>query len=398
MKYIVILGDGMADYPLDELGGKTPLEIARKPYMDKIASMGKIGLVKTVPDNLSPGSDVANLSVLGYDPNIYYTGRSPLEAASIGVDLSQGDASFRVNLVSLSDEDKYSEKTMLDYSSDEITTKEAQIIISDINEKLGNEYLKFYSGVSYRHLLVWHGCDTGYELTPPHDISGKKISNYLPGSPVLTELMVQSHEILKTHPVNRDRYERGLKMANSIWIWGQGSKPNLPSFYEKYKVKGCVISAVDLVKGIGICASLDSISVEGATGNINTNYDAKAKAALSALCDSDFVYVHIEAPDECGHRFETANKVKAIELIDDKIVRPIFETLTSQNIDFSILVMPDHPTPLSLGTHTKDPVPFALYRTGDNNSGSTYCEKNAKGGLFIEEGHKLLDYIFRRMI
>ncbi|MCK9478485.1 MAG: cofactor-independent phosphoglycerate mutase [Firmicutes bacterium] len=390
MKYIVILGDGMADYPIASLGGKTPLEAAYKPYMDIIANKGVCGLVKTVPDDLPPGSDVANLSVMGYDPYKYYTGRSPLEAASIGVDLSADDTAFRVNLVSLSVEDDYKQKNMLDYSADEITTAEAKALISDIDRALGSDVLKFYSGISYRHLLVWHGCDKTFNLTPPHDISGKRITSYLGDSPLIKNLMQKSHEILKNHPINIKRAENGLKCANSIWIWGQGKKPTLPSFYDIYKIKGAVISAVDLIKGLAIYSGLEKIDVEGATGNINTNFGAKADAALKALKNNDYVYVHIEAPDECGHRFETENKVKAIELIDEKIVRPIFEELTKEGVDFSILVTPDHPTPLSLGTHTNDAVPYAIYRKGDNNSNGIYSEKTAKKGKYISEGHKLL--------
>lgn len=394
MKYIVILGDGMADYPVKELGGKTPLEVARKPYMDMIAKKGEIGLVKTIPDDLPPGSDVANLSVIGYDPYKYYTGRSPLEAVSMGVNLENEDTSFRANLVTLSDDDDYNQKSMVDYSSDEISTEESHILMSDINKALGDEFLSFYGGVSYRHLLVWHGCDTLYRLTPPHDISGRRISSYLPDSPIILSLMQQSHEILKNHPINIERVKKGLNPANSIWIWGQGGKPSLTPFKEKFGIRGSVISAVDLVKGIALCAKMRSIDVEGATGNIHTDFDAKARAALHALKDDDFVYVHIEAPDECGHRFEVENKVKSIELIDEKVIKPIFDSLTAENIEFSILVMPDHPTPLSLGTHVHDPVPYALYRSGDNNNNTkTYTENNAKNEKYIEKGYSIMKYL-----
>lgn len=392
MKYIVILGDGMADYPVEALNGKTPLEVANKPYMDIIASKGTCGLVQTIPDGLPPGSDVANLSVMGYNPHKYYTGRSPLEAISMGVELSPEDTSFRTNLVTLSDEEDYLSKRMLDYSAGEISTDEARKLIFDINNVLGNEFLNFYGGISYRHLLVWHGCDTQYNLTAPHDISGKAITHYLPDSPVIRELMVQSYDILNNHPINIARKQKGQRKANSIWIWGQGKKPFLPSFYDKYKIKGSVISAVDLVKGIALCAGLSPINVKGATGNINTNFDAKAVAAMNALEYNDFVYLHIEAPDECGHQFELKNKIKAIELIDKKIIGPIFETLTKSNTDFSILVLPDHPTPVSLGTHVSDAVPYAIYRTGNSNNGMAYSERNAKEGKFIPKGYKLLDY------
>lgn len=396
MKYIVILGDGMSDYPIASLGDKTPLEAAKKPYMDMIAAKGKAGLVQTVPLDLPPGSDVANLSAMGYDPYKYYTGRSPLEAVSMGISLGDDDVAFRANLITLSDEENYMDKTMVDYSSDEISTEESRALMADINKELGDEYLTFYGGISYRHLMVWKGCDTEYNLTPPHDISGKPIAGHLPDSPIILHLMEKSNGILQNHPINLKRIEKGLRPANSIWIWGQGKKPALSSFEEKYGIKGCVISAVDLVKGIGICANMKSIDVEGATGNIHTNFEGKAKAALDCLKENDFVYVHVEAPDECGHRFETENKVRAIELIDEKVIKPIFDTLTAENQEFSIMVLPDHPTPLSLGTHVHDPVPYAIYRSGDNNSNPSYSEANGKEGKFIEKGYTLMDYFIRR--
>ncbi|OQB14367.1 MAG: cofactor-independent phosphoglycerate mutase [Firmicutes bacterium ADurb.Bin193] len=395
MKYIVVLGDGMSDYPVEALNGKTPLEVARKPYMDMISQKGELGLAKTVPDDLPPGSDVANLSVMGYDPHKYYTGRSPLEAVSMGVELSPYDTAFRVNTVTLSDDADYLQKTMLDYSAGEISTKESGIIISDIQKALGSEFLSFYAGVSYRHLLVWKGCEGEWSCTPPHDISGKKIASYLPDNPVILGLMQKSAEILKDHPVNKKRIENGQNPANSIWIWGQGKKPVLPSFSEKYGVTGCVISAVDLVKGLGICAGIRSVAVAGTTGNIHTDFGAKARAALDALKTDDFVYIHIEAPDECGHHFEIENKVRAIELIDEKVIKPVFDTLTAQGVDFSILVMPDHATPLSLGTHVADPVPYALYRSGNNNNNAAYTEANAAKYKLNKSGHTVMDYFIR---
>jgi 2,3-bisphosphoglycerate-independent phosphoglycerate mutase len=383
----------MSDYPVAALGGKTPLEAARKPYMDAIASKGVSGLVKTVPDDLPPGSDVANLSVMGYDPREFYTGRSPLEAVSMGVALGGDDTAFRANLVTLSDGAAYEERTMLDYSAGDISTAEARVLIADLHAALGNGFLSLYGGVAYRHLLVWHGCDAAYRLTPPHDISGKSVAEYLPDSTIILDLMKKSNEILKNHPINSDRISKNLRAANSLWIWGQGKKPALPSFYEKYGLRGAVISAVDLVKGIGLCAGMSAVDVAGATGNIDTNFGAKARAALDALKTDDFVYVHIEAPDECGHRFETENKVRAIELIDEQVIRPIFDTLTKENTAFSMLVMPDHPTPLSLGTHVHDPVPFALYRSGDGNANASYSEKNAARGMYIEKGHTVMDHL-----
>ncbi|MBO7209214.1 MAG: cofactor-independent phosphoglycerate mutase [Clostridia bacterium] len=392
MKYVVILGDGMADWPVEELGNKTPLQVANKPYIDYLCKNGITGLVKTVPDDMPPGSDVANLSVMGYDPYLYYTGRSPLEAVSMGVDVLPDDTTFRTNLVTLSDEPDYKDKKMVDYSSGEITTKESRELMKFVQKKLGDEIRSFYGGISYRHLLLWHGLDMQFKLTPPHDISGKVIGDYLPDSEILLDLMKKSYELLKDHPINIDRIKRGLNPANSIWMWGQGKKPALTSFKEKYGVKGAVISAVDLVKGIGICAQMDSIDVEGATGNIDTNFPGKAQAAINALKNNDFVYVHMEAPDECGHHFEKENKIKAIELIDGIVVKTVYEYLKNSGEDFSIMVLPDHPTPLKIGTHTSDPVPFVIYRSNEKNkSGLPYNEEDAKNGEFVEIGHTLMN-------
>jgi len=402
MKYIVILGDGMADYPVPELGNKTPLQCAKKPNIDFLAKNGETGMVRTIPDGISPGSDVANLSVLGYNPKNYYTGRSPLEAVSMGVDLSEADVTFRCNLVTLSDDEDYSNKTMIDYSSDEISSAEAAELIKDINKWFKTDEICFYAGVSYRHCMVWRNAPSGFKLTPPHDILEKKITQYLPGGKngkVLLDMMVESNKLLKDHPVNKSRIERGLRPANSIWLWGEGKKPVIPEFYGKYRVKGSVISAVDLVKGIGICAGLKSVNVEGATGNINTNFIGKARAALHELeSGHDFVYVHIEAPDECGHRHEIKNKVRSIELIDELVVGTILKGLEKYE-DYKVLVLPDHPTPLSLRTHTADPVPYILYqKSKEQASGvSGYDEFQAKStGIFVEEGHTLMDkFIFK---
>ncbi len=403
MKYIVIVGDGMADYPLVQLDNKTVLQYARTPNFDRLAIAGESGLVQTIPEDLSPGSDTANLSVIGYDPHKYYTGRSPFEAASLGVELDNDDISFRCNLVTLSDEDSYANKKMNDYCAGEISTNEASELITEVSRHLGTEKIDFFCGFNYRHLMVWHGAPDQWALTPPHDISGQVIGDYLPagdGSTKLREIMEQSYEILASHPVNRRRVEKGLNPANAIWIWGEGKKPILPSFYDKYGIKGSVISAVDLVKGIGLLAGLELIEVEGATGNIDTNYRGKAEAATRALKEGqDFVYLHVEAPDECSHRFEIENKVKAVEMIDQEVVKRINDELQQSGIVYSILLITDHATPLSLGTHTKDPVPFAIYRSDDqkNNPDLKYDEISAsKTKLFIREGFLLMDRFLNR--
>lgn len=399
MKYVVILGDGMADYPVPQLDNKTPLQYAKKPNIDELAKKSVIGLVKTVPDGIPPGSDAANLSVMGYSPKKYYTGRSPLEAVSMGIELSDTDVALRCNLVTLSEHEDYANKTMIDYSSDEISTEEAKVLIEAVNQALKTETITFYPGISYRHCMVWDNGKTGLGCTPPHDILERKITDFLPkeSSGLLLDLMIKSYDILSQHPVNIARQQKGLRPANSIWLWGEGKKPMLSSFKEKYSISGSVISAVDLLKGIGICAGLTSIDVEGATGNIHTNFSGKAAAALEALKTDDFVYVHIEAPDECGHRYEVENKPRSIELIDEKVVGPILEGIKAFG-DYRILVLPDHPTPLSLRTHTSEPVPFILYDSTDEKvSGVTgYDEEQAKtSGVFIEEGYTLMDLFIK---
>jgi 2,3-bisphosphoglycerate-independent phosphoglycerate mutase len=397
LKHIVILGDGMADVPVKELGGKTPLEAAAKPNIDFLAAGGEVGLVKTIPDGLNPGSDTANLSVLGYDPRKYYSGRSPLEAVSIGIHLNEQDVTYRCNLVTLSEEKEYGDAVMLDYSSDEISTAESKIIIRFLSEKFAHKGVELYAGVSYRHCLVIRDASDGTDLVPPHDISDKQIGAYLPrggNAALLLDLMRMSYDLLKDHPVNLKRIKNGKKPATSVWFWGEGRKPALPDFYEKTGKKGAVISAVDLIKGIAICAGMRSIDVPGATGNIDTNFEGKAAAALDALLNgADFVYIHIEAPDECGHRHEIANKVRAIELIDEKVVGPIIKEMNARQDDFSVMVLPDHPTPLSLRTHTAEPVPYLIYRSGEKGPGGRYDEKGAKeSGLFMPEGYLLLNY------
>jgi len=395
MKYIVILCDGAADTPVAELGDKTPLEVAYKPNIDRLASLGEVGMVTTVPANLPPGSDVANLAVFGYDPQKYYTGRSPLEAMSMGVHLELTDTTFRTNVVTLSDDENYEDKTMVDYSSDEITTEESSQLIAAVNEALRTEEYEFFSGISYRHLMVWHNKENKFSLTPPHDISGRCVKDYLPKDETILTLMKKSHEILKNHPVNLDRIKRGLNPANSIWIWGNGTKPALDTYKEKFGLQGTVVSAVDLIKGIGVCAGLENVDVIGATGNVHTNFDGKAEAAIKALrSGSDFLYVHLEAPDEAGHRHEIDNKVKAIELIDEKIVAPIVDALEKDGEEYAMLIMPDHPTPLAIRTHTSDPVPYIIYKSGNltEPKNISYTEAEArKTGVVVEHGYSLIE-------
>lgn len=395
MKYIVILTDGAADTPNKELNGKTPLEVAVKPNIDRLAQFGEVGMVKTVPEGFPPGSDVANLAVFGYDPQKYYTGRSPLEAESIGVPLELTDTTFRANVVTLSDEEKYEDKTMVDYSSDEISTEEAHQLIEAVNKELKCDEYEFFGGTSYRHLLVWHNKENEFSLTPPHDISGRVVGEYLPEDKTLLSIMEKSYDILKNHPVNLARIEKGLHPANSVWIWGNGTKPDLDTYKNKFNINGTVISAVDLIKGIGNCAGLKVVEVEGATGTVHTNFDGKAEAAISALKDgSDFIYVHLEAADEAGHRHEIENKVKSIELIDCKIVEPIVSYLKESGEDYHILLMPDHPTPLDIMTHTSEPVPYILYKSeAEKDSGvDCYTESKARTtGKYREVGYTLIN-------
>ncbi len=399
MKYIVILGDGMGDYPLERFEGKTPLQIARKPAIDFMAERGLMGTARTVPAGMPPGSDTANLSVMGYDPARYYSGRSPYEAASMGIKMGKKDISFRCNLVTLSDDEPYENKKMVDYSADEVTTDEARILIKELEKNFTAEGIRFYSGKSYRHLMIWEGGPFEWDLTPPHDIIGRNISGHLPrgkGKEIIIDMMVRSFDLLSDHEINRKRAGSGLEPANSIWIWGEGRSPLLPDFKNKYGLSGAVISAVDLIKGLGICAGMESIDVRGATGNLHTDYDGKVKAALEALeRGKDFVYLHIEAPDECSHRNEHENKVKAIEFIDRFVVKEMKENMDRKNIDYKILFLPDHFTPLSLRTHTDDPVPFLIYSRGDKiiSAGERYCEESAaRTGLHIPEGHRLMDF------
>ena len=398
MKYIVILGDGMADYDVPEFDGKTILDVADKPNIDYMSMHGELGMVKTVQDGMKPGSDVANLSVMGYDTRTCYTGRSPLEAASIGVQLKDTDVTFRCNLVTLSDEENYEDKTMVDYSAGEISTEEAKELIAAVAKELNTDILKFYAGVSYRHLLVWDKGSDKVELTPPHDISDRKIKDYLPqgdNSAELLELMKRSARILGAHPVNLERIKQGKNPATSIWLWGEGKKPQLDNFEKKYGVSASVISAVDLIKGIAICADMESIDVDGATGTYHTNFEGKTKAALKSLCEDgkDFVYIHMEAADECGHQGDAKNKKLSVELIDKKVVGPLRKELEKLGVDYKMLILPDHPTPIKLKTHVSDPVPYVIYdSTKEEGKGLLYNEENGrKTGVYIEDGFTLMD-------
>ncbi len=396
MKYLVVLFDGMADYPVPELGGKTPLEAADTPNIDRLAKTATVGLVKSVDDGMKPGSDVANLSILGYDPKKYYTGRSPLEAGSIGIDMKTTDVSLRCNLVTLTDEANYEDKTILDYCADDISSEDAEVLVNFLAEKLNNEEFTFYNGVSYRHCLIWDNGTTDVgTLTPPHDITGKPIKEYIPNHPnaeKLYDLMKKSYDLLKDHPLNLERIKNGKRPANSIWLWGEGVRAQLDDFKEKYGLKGSMISAVDLLKGIGKFAGMNVVQVDGVTGYIDTNFEGKAQAAIEEFKNGqDFVYIHVEAPDECGHRNEIDNKVKAISIIDKVILGPVTEYLRSQG-DFKVLVTPDHATPLSLMTHTNDPIPFFIYDSTKECAGvDGFCERTAKEtGLFIQPGYTIM--------
>ncbi len=403
MKYLVVLCDGMADTPNAALGGKTPMECAHKPNMDALAKNAEVGMCRTVAAELKPGSDVANLSVMGYDPAVCYTGRSPLEAASIGVDLKPTDVALRCNTVTLSDEDSYEDKTMVDYCAGDISTEEAHKIIETVEKELGSDIYKFYGGVSYRHCLVVDNGTTDLgNMTPPHDISGRVIGEYLSKSEnaaPLIDLMKKSYEILKNHPVNIERRKKGLHEANSIWLWGEGRRPRLENFKEKNGVSGCVVSAVDLLKGIGICAGMETPEVEGATGYIDTNFEGKTQAGIDAFKrGTDLVYLHFEAPDECGHRGEAQNKVKAIEMIDSRVLTKMLDYLNGCGDDYRILIMPDHPTPLETMTHSSAPVPFLIYDSRKKENGvSSFTEKNAaETGEFVEHGPDIMSMLLEK--
>lgn len=400
MKYIVVLGDGMADEPIEELGGKTPLEYADTPTMDKISKQSEVGLVHTIPEGMSPGSDTANLSVLGYDPKKYYTGRSPLEALSIGVDMKNTDVALRCNIVTVSTDDlPYEEKTIIDHSSSEISTEDAAVLLEAVRKELETDVYKFYVGTSYRHLTIWDHGDV-VTLTPPHDVLGQKIGQYLPQDEVLRKMQEKSYEILANHPINIERIKNGLNPANSLWFWGAGTRPCVTSFEEKNHKKGAMISAVDLLKGIAIGADMKVIEVEGANGGLDTNYEGKAEAAVNVLLNEgyDMAYVHVEAPDEMGHQGSVERKIKAIENLDSRVIKVIRDALDEAGEDYRMLVMPDHPTPICVRTHTSNPVPYMLFDSTDmKESTLDYSEKCAKqSSLFMANGYEMMDYLLSK--
>lgn len=402
MKFLTVLTDGAADRPSEALGGKTALEAAKIDYIDMLASKGEVGTVKTVPDGMTPGSDVANLSVMGYDPAIYHTGRSPLEAASMGIEMSETDVAFRCNIITLEGEGAYEDLIIKDHSAGDITNEEAAELIKAVNEAFGNETVQFYPGVSYRHAMIVKNGSTDYDLTPPHDVLTQPAGPNMPkgeGCEFITEMMKKSYEILKDHPVNLSRIERGLNPANTIWIWGQGKKPALTSFTEKYGVKGAVISAVDLIKGIAVCSGMHSIDVEGTTGTIKTNFDGKAEAAIQAFKDGyDFVYIHLEAPDECSHQGSYEEKIESLELIDKKIVKTVVEYLKSTEEPYRVLVLPDHPTPVAIRTHSGEPVPYVLYdsRQDTVRRENRFTEASGAEGMHhFTDGFKLTRHFFK---
>ena len=400
MKYLVLIPDGMADEKIEVLGGLTPMQKANKPCMDALAKKSIIGTVSNVPEGMVPESDTANMAIMSFDPKIYSKGRSPLEAVSMGLTMQPDETAYRCNVVTLTEEGEYEDKIILDHSADEITTAEADELIKALEKELGTDYRKFYTGISYRHCILWKNGDDKYNFMRPHDILGKRIGEYLPrvedGGAEFLDIMKRSFDILNHHPVNEARRARGQRPANSIWLWSPGKKPQLPSFKEKWGLNAAVISAVDLIKGIGICAGMKTYDVEGATGNVKTNYKGKAEAAIDAFKNGcDYVYIHVEAPDECGHRAELENKVLSIELIDEKILAPVYEYLKNSGEDFRILILPDHPTPVRLRTHTINPVPFMIYDSGKDHDGvDHFSEESAeKKNNYIPSGHTLMEIL-----
>ena len=399
MKYIVILGDGMSDEPMEALQGKTPLEVAHIPTMDALASMGEMGMVQNVPAGMSPGSDVANLSVMGYDPKESYSGRSPLEALSLNIDMEPDDIAFRVNVVTLTDEEPYAQKTILDHSAGEISTADAHILMQSIQEAFNTEEFRFYPGTSYRHIMIWKKGKLA-KLEPPHDHLTQVIGPYLPEETVLRDFMERSYDILNNHPLNLQRAAEGKNKANSLWYWGAGTKPSLDDFQAKTGLKGAVVSAVDLLKGIAVGSGMKVCHVEGATGSIDTNWEGKAQAAIDALLKDgcDYVYVHVEAPDEMAHQGLTEEKILSIEYLDSRIVAPIKAAMEAAGEDFRMLILPDHPNPIRYRTHTGDPVPYVLYdSTRERRKIARYSEKEAAAtGIYEPIGYRLMDTFLTR--
>ncbi len=400
MKYLVVLGDGMADEPVPQIDGQTPLMYAKTPAMDALAKKSEIGLVHTIPEGMSPGSDTANLAVLGYNPRKYYTGRSPLEALSIGVPMEDTDIAIRCNIVTVSDDElPYEEKTIIDHSSGEISTEDAAVLIKAIQEELNDEIYQFYVGTSYRHLTIWKNGEV-VELTAPHDVLGQVIGEHLPQDEKLREMMKKSYDILNNHPINVERAKKGLNKANSLWFWGAGTKPALDSFEGKFGKKGAMISAVDLLKGIAVGAEMKNIDVEGATGTLETNWEGKADAAVKVLLEDgyDFVYIHMEAPDEMGHQGSLERKVKAIEYLDEKVLSTVVKKLDESGEPYRLLLMPDHPTPISKRTHTSDPIPYLLYDSREEKKfDGLYNEADAKkSGIVVEHGYTLMSKLLEK--
>lgn len=399
MKYIVILGDGMADEPLSELGGKTPLEYAATPAMDELACKGELGMVKTVPDSMKPGSDVANLAVMGYDPATNYSGRSPLEALSVGVSMESDDIIFRCNIVTLSEEEPYAQKTVIDHSSGEISTEDADILMDAVREAFNSEEIQFFTGTSYRHIAVWKQGKV-LDLEPPHDHLGSVAGPYLPKEPMFRQIMEKSFEVLNNHPLNLQRAAEHKNKANSLWFWGAGTKPKLQNFYEKTGLHGAMISAVDLLKGIAVGAGMQVASVEGANGSLHTNYEGKAQAACKALLEDgcDFAYIHVEAPDEMGHQGNTDHKVQSIEFLDQRIVAPVKAAMDASGEAYRMLVLPDHPTPIRCRTHTSNPVPYVLYDSQTQEKKIAHYNETeaAASGNFEPDGYRLLDKMLKK--
>ncbi len=401
MKYLILVPDGAGDEEIAMLGNKTPLQAAKIENMDQMAQKGMVGLVRTIPPGIAPGSDAANLSVMGYDPAVYHTGRSPLEAASMGIELVDTDVAFRTNLVTLKGEGSYEDLTIEDHSAGDITSEEAKVLMEYIEDQFGTKQLRFYPGVSYRHAMIVKNGSTDYDLTPPHDVLTQRVGDHLPkgsGSEFITDMMKRSYGLLSDHPINKERERKGLNPANSIWIWGQGTKPKLSSFYDKYGIKGTAISAVDLIKGIALCAGLSSVDVEGATGTIHTNFGGKARAAIEEYKrGQDFVYLHLEAPDECSHQGDLEGKIKSLELIDELVFKPVLDYLCSSGEAFKVLIVPDHRTPIAMRTHTATPVPYVLYDSEKDiepDPEKAFDEEVGKKGRFFENGFELTDYFF----